>query len=283
MDLSASSSSVSVLSPRKSIFRRPIRSISFMPHWVVISSRAPLYSGANSVIGFGAITTPAAWTDAWRVIPSSRRATSSRSLTRGSPASRSLSGWLLDERLVERHVERRRDQLRDLVHVGVGDVHGPSDVAHDGPGLHRAERDDLGDVLAAVLARDVLDDLAPAAFAEVDVDVGQRDALGVQEPLEDQVEVQRIDVGDVEAVGHDAARRRPAARADGDALLARVADEIPDDQEVPRVLHLLDHRDLVRHALLGTPRGCAGAARRPASASSRGRRRANPSHTIRSK
>ena len=38
----ASKISVSVLSPRKSIFRRPIRSISFIDHWVVISSRAPL-------------------------------------------------------------------------------------------------------------------------------------------------------------------------------------------------------------------------------------------------
>ena len=34
----ASSSSVSVLRPRKSIFRRPTRSISFMAHCVVISS-----------------------------------------------------------------------------------------------------------------------------------------------------------------------------------------------------------------------------------------------------
>ena len=37
-----SSMSVSVLSPRKSIFRRPTRSTSFMFHCVVISSRAPL-------------------------------------------------------------------------------------------------------------------------------------------------------------------------------------------------------------------------------------------------
>ena len=39
---SASSMSVSVLRPRKSILSRPMRSISFMPHWVVISSRLPL-------------------------------------------------------------------------------------------------------------------------------------------------------------------------------------------------------------------------------------------------
>ena len=39
---SASWISVSVLSPRKSIFRRPTRSISFIAHCVTISSRPPL-------------------------------------------------------------------------------------------------------------------------------------------------------------------------------------------------------------------------------------------------
>ena len=122
------------------------------------------------------------------------------------------------------------------------------DVADDGLRLHRPERDDLRDVLAAVLARDVVDDLAAAALAEVDVDVGQRDALGVEEALEDQVELERIDVGDAQAVGDQAAGRRPAARADRNAPLARVADEVPDDQEVARVLHPLDHLDLVARA-----------------------------------
>ena len=55
----------------------------------------------------------------------------------------------------------------------------------------------------------------------------------------------RIDVGDAQAVGDEAAGRRAAARPDRDALLAGVADEVPDDQEVPGVPHALDHRDLV--------------------------------------
>ena len=74
----------------------------------------------------------------------------------------------------------------------------------------------------AVLVRDVLDDLAAPALAEVDVDVGQRDALGVQEPLEDEVVLDRIDVRDPQAVGDEAAGRRSAPRTDRNALLARV-------------------------------------------------------------
>ena len=61
------------------------------------------------------------------------------------------------------------------------------DVADHGPRLHRVERDDLADVVPAVLLPDVLDDLAAAALAEVDVDVGHRDPVGVQEPLEEEV------------------------------------------------------------------------------------------------
>ena len=103
-----------------------------------------------------------------------------------------------------------------------------------GLGLHGAERDDLRHVLAAVLLGDVGDDLAAPALAEVDVDIGQRHALGIEEALEVQVEVQRIDVRDPQAVRHQAAGGRPAARADRNRLLARVADEVPDDQEVAR-------------------------------------------------
>ena len=144
-----------------------------------------------------------------------------------------LEDGVLFERLGERHVERGRDRLGDAVGVGVGDVHHARHVAHHGPRLHRAERDDLRDVARAVLAGDVLDDFAAAALAEVDVDVGQRDALGVEEALEDEVVLDRIDVGDPQAVGDEAAGGRAAARADRNALLARVADEVPRDQEVP--------------------------------------------------
>ena len=144
-----------------------------------------------------------------------------------------LERRVLLERLVERHVERGRNRFGDLVGVGVGNVHDARDVAHDCPRLHRPEGDDLRDVLAAVLARDVVDDLAAPALAEVDVDVGQRHALGVEEALEDEVVLDRVDVGDAQAVGDEAAGRRAAARPDRDRLLARVADEVPDDEEVP--------------------------------------------------
>ena len=97
----------------------------------------------------------------------------------------------LGERRVQRHVQRGRNHLGDAVHFRDRHLHDPADVTHHGARLHGAERDDLGHVLAAVLRRDVRDDFPAPPLAEVDIDIGQRHALGVQEPLEVQIEVQR--------------------------------------------------------------------------------------------
>src|SRR5437762_7202456 len=50
---------------------------------------------------------------------------------------------------------------------------------------------------SAVFAANVVDDLAAPIHAEVDVDVRHRDALGIEEALEEQVIFERIDVGDL--------------------------------------------------------------------------------------
>ncbi len=73
----------------------------------------------------------------------------------------------------------------------------------------------------AVLLVDVLDHLAAAAHAEVDVDVGHADALGIEEALEQQVVAQRVDVGDAQRVGDQRAGGRAAPGPDRDAALAR--------------------------------------------------------------
>jgi hypothetical protein len=123
-------------------------------------------------------------------------------------------------------------------------MHHPAGILDRGLGLHLAERDDLGDVAAAVLLGDVVDDALAAGHGEVDVDVGERLSARVQEPLEEQRVADRVEVGDPQAVGHERPGRRAAAGADRDAGLAGEADEVPDDQEVVGVTHLLDRAKL---------------------------------------
>ena len=56
----------------------------------------------------------------------------------------------------------------------------------------------LTDPISAVLFGDVLDHLAAPLLAEVDVEVGHRDALWVEEALKQEVIRQRVEVGDAQ-------------------------------------------------------------------------------------
>jgi len=91
----------------------------------------------------------------------------------------------------------------------------------------------------------VPDHVGPPALVEVDVDVGHGHALGVEEALEDQAMVQRVQVGDAHRVGDDRACRRAPAGAHRDAVVLRPHDEVRDHQEVRREPHLADDLDLV--------------------------------------
>ena len=154
--------------------------------------------------------------------------------------------------LVQRDVERPRaagDLLGHRVHIGIGHVHGPAHVPDGVAGGHGAEGDDLGHVVGAVLALDVLNDLLPAADAEIHIDVGHGDPLRIQEALEIQAVAYGVHLGDPQAVGHHTPRRRTPARAYRDVVALGVVDEVGDDQEVLHKAHLPDDAHLVLQPL----------------------------------
>ncbi len=161
---------------------------------------------------------------------------------------RLIEARLLVERLLQRNVERRRHHLGEPLHVRERHFQHAAHVLDCRARAQRIERDDLRYLLAAVLLGDVLDHLAAAVHAEIHVHVGEADALGIEEALEQQAVLQRVDVGDLHRVAHQAAGRRPAARAHRNSHVLGIADEIPDDQEVARELHVLDHLDFAIQA-----------------------------------
>ena len=81
---------------------------------------------------------------------------------------------VLERRVAAHH--QRRHRLGDAVADVVREAEHACRVAHGVAGLDRAERDDLGDVVAAVALGGVADHLVPVAGVEVHVDVGHRDA-----------------------------------------------------------------------------------------------------------
>ena len=136
------------------------------------------------------------------------------------------------------------DELGQPVDMAVAHLQHAAGVLEHGARLQAPEGDDLRDPVAAVLLLDVGDDLVAARFAEVDVEVGHRHAFGVEEALEQQVERQRIEVGDGQRPGDDRARARTAARTDRNVVRLRPFDEVGDDQEVAREAHAGDDVDL---------------------------------------
>ena len=90
--------------------------------------------------------------------------------------------------VLEGDVELVGDHLREAVGLGEGEVVDAGDIADDHLGAEGAVGDDVGDAVVAVFLADVVDDLDAAAHAEVDVEVGRGDALGVEEALEEEFE-----------------------------------------------------------------------------------------------
>jgi hypothetical protein len=140
-------------------------------------------------------------------------------------------------------------ELADPVDEAEGQAQHPADVAQGGAGHQLAEGDDVGDAVVAVAVLDVADHLVAAVLAEIDVEIRHRDAVGVEEALEEQAEAQGVEIGDLERPGSDGASPGAAAGPDRDVLALGPLDEVGDDQEVARKAHLDDDVELVGEPL----------------------------------
>ncbi len=176
-------------------------------------------------------------------------------MTRGSLFIISGKPRLHFHRLGQRIIEallRRGNQLGN----GVGFCERQAERAADVPdrrlGFERPERRDLRHPVGAVLVFDVLNDLRPSANTKIDVDIRHRTALGIEEPLEQQDMADRIEIGDFERIGDQAAGRRTASRPDRDTALLGIVDKIRDHQKIAGKLHALDHIELVFEPLVIT-------------------------------
>ena len=145
-------------------------------------------------------------------------------------------------------------QFRDAVALREGQLLYAGDVLDRGLRRHRAERDDLCDALAAVLLDHVVQHVGAAVLVEIDVHVRKRNPVGIQEALEQQVVLHRVDIGDRQRVGDDRPGRRAPARPHRDAHFPGGANKVPHDQEVPREAHPLDRRQFVLDTLADSVR-----------------------------
>ena len=154
------------------------------------------------------------------------------------------------ERTVNRDVQLIRDELRDIRDLRIGQVQHAAHITDGALRRHGAEGHDLCHMVGAVAPFHVLDDLAAADIVKVHIDIRHGHALRIEEALEEQVVLQRIDVRDAENIGDDGACRRTAPRPHADAHLAAVIDVVPDDEEIAVVAHAMDDAELIVESLL---------------------------------
>ena len=99
----------------------------------------------------------------------------------------------------------------------------------------------------AVLLIDVLDHAFPAIAArEIEIDVRPFAPFFRQEPLEQQFHSHRIHGGDAKAVANGAIGGRTTPLYE-DVLLPAKVDDVPDDEEIPSEIELLDQIQLTRN------------------------------------
>ena len=138
----------------------------------------------------------------------------------------------------------QRNHLAQAVDLPIRHLQHPANIADGGLGEKCAKGDDLPHPVAAIFFLHVMDHLLAAIHAEINVEIGHADALGVQEPLEQQGIAQGVKVGDRQRIGHKAARARAPPRPHRNAAILGPFDEIGHDQEITGKAHALDYVQL---------------------------------------
>ncbi len=133
-----------------------------------------------------------------------------------------------------------RNKFRQLVAEVVRQIQHSPYIAHRRFGRHGAEGGDLRDAVLAKLLFHILDHLFPAVLAEIHVEVGHGHPFRVKKTLEQEIVVQRIQVGDPQRISHQRTGAGAASRADRHIVLLRPVDEVRDNQEITGITHLHD-------------------------------------------
>ena len=83
------------------------------------------------------------------------------------------------------------------------------------------------------------------SITQLGIDIGEVDAVGIEETLEQEVVLERVNARDAQAVGHHTTGGRATPRAHDHAeLVARRINEVLHDEEVAGETHRLHHVEL---------------------------------------
>ena len=107
-------------------------------------------------------------------------------------------------------------------------------------------------LLCSIFICHPLEYTSAAVIVEVDIDIGERNTVGIEKTLEEQVVFDGVDVGDAQAIGHGTAGRRSTTGAYGNIeLLSCGFDVVLHNQEVAGEAHGLHDVQLELDAGVG--------------------------------
>ena len=93
----------------------------------------------------------------------------------------------------------------------------------------------------AILTTHIVQHFSSTAIFEIGIDIRQRYTVRIEETLEQEVILQRVQIGDLQTVGYYRSGCTTTTRAYRHVqLFARRADEIHHDEEISRKTHLDD-------------------------------------------
>ena len=119
-------------------------------------------------------------------------------------------------------------------------------------GGHGAVGDDVGYVVGPIFLCHPVEYPAASVVVEVDIDIRQGDTVRIEETLEQQVILDRVNLGNTQAVGNGTTRSRTTAGPYADIqLLACGTDVVLHNQEVARETHCLHDVQFELDAFVG--------------------------------
>ena len=152
------------------------------------------------------------------------------------------------QRIRDRDPQIIRDHLTDTVAVRIRHIESTGDILDAGLCRQRSEGDDLRDAVLAVFSRDIIDHFLTSFITEIDVEVRHADTFVIEETLEDQAVLDRIDIRDLKRISNKRSCTGTTSRSDHDVILFCIVDKVPYDQIVIGIPHRGDDR----HLILGT-------------------------------
>ena len=159
------------------------------------------------------------------------------------------------QRFAQGDVQFVGHHLGNGIHERIGQIHNTSHITDDTLGCQGTERNDLHHLVVAVFSAHIIDDFLSPFEAEVHINIGHGHTFRIQETFKQQIIMNGINVGDLQAICHDTSRSGTSSRSHRNPVFFRIVDEIPYDQEIVHISHSADDTQLVIQTF---PQGLSG-------------------------